>query len=64
MVQFLQEAFFTKSVGKHSATGYIEERLRNVRRRMPDSTHLKESSPQQEGKSQSKQSREVGKEVY
>ena len=30
-----QEHFFTKSRGSHSATGYLEERLKNVRRRMP-----------------------------
>lgn len=35
---WLKEAFFTKSIGRHTATGYIEERLRNVRRRMPEAS--------------------------
>lgn len=32
-LDLLQEAWYTKSMGRHPATGYLEERLRNVRKR-------------------------------
>ncbi|XP_063971458.1 uncharacterized protein LOC135158103 [Lytechinus pictus] len=43
------EAFFTKSRDRHSATGYIEERLRNVRKRMPKQASTMKDQPTDQG---------------
>lgn len=37
-VSIIQESWYTSSVGTHCATGYLEDRLRNVRKRSPKYT--------------------------
>lgn len=37
---FSQEAWYTSSIGQHAATGYLEERLRNVRKRTAKKNHV------------------------
>ena len=42
---FLQEAWYTPGVGIHSATGWLEEKLRNVRRRSTEGKKAKSEVP-------------------